>query len=92
MAVGRRLCGLRTALYVHVVAAPALAFLASAIHKLIAPGFDSLLRAAVVTGLVITLYTVVVAPIIERFYAMFRSLIGTWLPFAAIFLASWAAG
>ena len=33
-----------------------------------------------------------VAPLFERSYAMFRSFVGTWMPFAAIFLASWAAG
>jgi hypothetical protein len=45
-----------------------------------------------ITGFVIALDALVVAPLIERSYAMFRSFIGTWLPFAAIFLASWAAG
>jgi hypothetical protein len=35
---------------------------------------------------------VVVAPLFEHSYAMFRSALGTWIPFAAIFLASWAAG
>ncbi len=44
------------------------------------------------TGLVITLDAVVVAPIFERSYAMFRSLVGTWLPFALILVASLAAG
>jgi hypothetical protein len=34
----------------------------------------------------------VVAPLFERSYAMFRSVIGTWLPFVVIFAASWAAG
>jgi hypothetical protein len=46
----------------------------------------------VLTGIVVILDAVVVAPIIERSYAMFRSFIGTWMPFAAIFLASWTAG
>ncbi|MBR0777561.1 hypothetical protein JQ625_22240 [Bradyrhizobium diazoefficiens] len=92
MAFGRGLWGLHTALAVHLAAAPALAFLASAIHKLIAPEFDPKMRAAAMTALIILLDAGVVAPLFERSYAMFRSLIGTWLPFAAIFLASWAAG
>jgi hypothetical protein len=46
----------------------------------------------VLTGLVFTLDLVVVAPLFERSYAMFRSFIGTWLPFALIFAASLAAG
>ena len=44
------------------------------------------------TGLVILLDAVVVAPIFERSYDMFRSAIGTWIPFVLIFIASLAAG
>ena len=44
------------------------------------------------TGLVIVLDAVVVAPIFERSYDMFRSAIATWIPFALIFIASLAAG
>ena len=73
-------------------AAPAIAFLVSAIHKLLAAEFNPVLRAMVLTGIVVILDAVVVAPIFERSYAMFRSFIGTWMPFAAIFLTSWAAG
>jgi hypothetical protein len=92
MAVGRRVWGLETALRVHLAAAPVIAFLVSTIHKLIAPEFDSVLRATVMVGVVIVLDFAIVAPLFERSYAMFRSLIGTWLPFTAIFLASWVAG
>ena len=42
-------------------------------------------------GIIIALDALVVAPLFERSFAMFRSVIGTWLPFATIFLASWAA-
>jgi len=42
--------------------------------------------------IIIGLDAVVVAPIFERSYAMFRSFIGTWLPFAGIFAASLLAG
>ena len=92
MVLARRLWGLRIALYVHLGAAPALAFFVSAIHELIEPQFSPLLRAAVTTGLVITLDGVVVAPVFERSYEMFRSLIGTWVPFVLIFIASLSAG
>ncbi len=92
MAIGRRVWGLDTALRIHLAAAPVTAFVVSAIHKWIAPEFDSVLRAAAMTATITALDAVVVAPLFERSYAMFRSLIGTWLPFAAIFLASWVAG
>jgi hypothetical protein len=92
IAIGRRLWSLYATLRIHLVAAPVLAFLAAAAHGELAPTFDPLLRAAAITILVMLLDALVVAPLFERSYAMFRSLIGTWLPFAAIFAACWAAG
>ncbi len=90
--VGRKLWSIETTLRVHLVAAPVLAFLAAAAHKELAPIFDPVLRAAAITIIVMLLDALVVAPLFERSYAMFRSVIGTWLPFVAIFAACWAAG
>ena len=81
-----------TTLRVHLVVAPVLAFLVAVAHKELAPGFDPLLRAAAITVIVVLLDALVVAPLFERSYAMFRSFVGTWLPFVAIFAACWAAG
>jgi hypothetical protein len=92
IAIGRRIWGLDTTLRIHLVVAPIIAFVVSAAHKLLAAEFSSVLRATVITGLVVILDAVVVAPLFERSYAMFRSLIGTWIPFGAIFVASLAAG
>ena len=92
MTIGRRLWPLDTALRVHLVAAPVIAFLVSAAHAMLAPEFSPALRATTFTGLVAVLDAIVVAPLFERSYAMFRSIIGTWLPFVAIFLASSVAG
>ena len=92
IAIGRRLWSLDTTLRVHLVAAPVFAFLVSSLHKVLAPEFSPGLRALAITGLVMALDALVVAPLFERSYAMFRSVIGTWLPLALIFLACWAAG
>ena len=92
IAIGRQLWSLDTTLRVHLAAASVISFVVSAIHRMLAPDFNFLLRATVLTGLVAILDAIVVAPLFERSYAMFRSLIGTWLPFAAIFLAGVAAG
>ncbi len=92
MAIGRRLWGLQTALGVHLVAAPAIAFLLSIAHARLDPACDPALRAGVVTALIVALDALVVAPLFERSYDMFKSAIGTWIPFALIFIASWAAG
>ena len=90
--VGRKLSSLDTTLRVRLVAAPVLAFLAATVHAALAPNFDPLTRAAAMRLIVVGLDALVVAPIIERSYAMFRSVVETWLPFAAIFAAAWAAG
>ena len=89
--MGRRIWSLRTTLYVHLIAAPAFAYVLSTFHKLMFPGFDMLLRAEVMTGVVVLLDVSIVAPLFERSFAMFRSFLGTWLPIGAIFLAGWAA-
>ncbi|MGO9361097.1 MAG: hypothetical protein ACLP1D_26045 [Xanthobacteraceae bacterium] len=91
MAIGRRIWSLQTTLYIHLVAAPSFAYLLSAGHRLAFPEFDHLTRAGVMTTVALILDAAVVAPVFERSYAMFRSVIGVWLPLAAIFLASWAA-
>ena len=90
--IGRRLWTLDVTLRVHLAAAPVIAFLLSAVHALLAAEFGRVLRAVVLTALVVVLDAVVVAPVFERRYAMFRSFIGTWLPFVAIFAASLLAG
>jgi hypothetical protein len=92
IAIGRRIWTIETTLIVHLFAAPAIAFLVAGAHKLLAPDFDIVVRAAAITGLIVALDALVVAPLFERSYAMFRSALGTWIPFAAIFLACWAAG
>ncbi len=92
IAIGRRLWPLDTVLRVHLIVAPVIAFLVSAAHRLLASDFDPVHRAAAITALVVILDAGVVAPLFERSYAMFRSFIGTWLPFVAIFVASLTAG
>jgi hypothetical protein len=92
ISIGRRLWSIDKTLRVHVVAAPLVAIVLAATHKELAPAFDPLLRAASLTAIVMLLDALVVAPLFERSYAMFQSVIGTWLPFGAIFVAAWAAG
>ena len=92
IAIGRKLWSIHKTLRVHLIAAAIVAFLVAAAHRALAPDFDPLVRAAAITAIVMLLDALVVSPLFERSYAMFRSVIGTWLPFAAIFAACWAAG
>jgi hypothetical protein len=89
IAIGRRLWSLDTTLRVHLVGfrLPRIGASQGA-----GPRVRSGPRALAITGLVMALDALVVAPLFEHSYAMFRSVIGTWLPFGLIFVASWAAG
>jgi hypothetical protein len=93
MGFGRRLIGLDATLRLHLVMAPVFSFCVTLIlGRLTSIPGGSFSRAIVITAVVIVLDAVIVAPLIEKSYAMFRSLIGTWIPFVLIFLGSWAAG
>jgi len=80
------------AIAIHAVAAP-LIFAVVAWHYFRARGArDPLPTAASFTGVVMLLDFLVVAGLIERSFAMFASIAGSWLPFALIFLSSWLVG
>ncbi len=92
IAVGRTFWSTEVAIAVHLPAAPLFAFAAAALHARLFPTFDDLARAGVILGVVVLLDVGLAAPVVEKGYAMFRSVAGTWLPFVFIFVASWAAG
>jgi len=100
--VGWALCGgtmgvlmsvapLRTALAVHGVAAP-LFFIAISWLYFRRHDAAPVPTAAVWTAMVASLDAVVVAGSILGSWEMFTSLLGTWVPFGLIFLATWATG
>jgi menaquinone-dependent protoporphyrinogen oxidase len=80
------------AVALHAIAAP-LIFAAVAWHYFRARGArDPLPTAAAFTGVVMLLDLLVVAGLIEHRLSLFASIAGAWLPFALIFLTSWAVG
>jgi hypothetical protein len=90
--VGRRLTTLRRALIAHAVAAPLIFALVSAAYFVWVGGTGPAATAAIFVAIVILLDVFVVALLIEKSFAMFRSVLGTWLPFGLIFVASWVTG
>jgi hypothetical protein len=90
--VGRRLLPLHTALIVHAIGAPVgFAFISRFYYRQFAytsPGQT----AAAFVGVVVFLDVVLVAPVFEKNYAMFSSILGTWIPFALIFAATYLTG
>jgi hypothetical protein len=86
--LGRQAMSMEATLIVHAALAP-LAFGLLSWHYArrfpqVAPATTSL----TMLGVVIGLDALVVAPFMEHSYAMFRSVLGTWIPFALIFVAS----
>ena len=92
VAVGRQLVSLRTTLRVHAVVAPVVFGLLTRRYARNVPGAAPAATAVALTGIVVALDAVVVAPLVERSFAMFRSAIGTWVPFGSILAASYLVG
>jgi len=92
VALGRQLLPLNQALIVHAVIAP-LVFAALSWHYFKRFPFSSPLGTALAfLTVVVGLDLFVVAPLFEHNYAMFTSALGTWIPFALIFTASYVIG
>lgn len=87
--VGRQLLPMEQVLVVHAVAAPLIFGVLAYVHARHFAFLRPLPVAAVFVGVVILMDAGVVAPFLERSFAMFGSPLGTWIPFALIFLASW---
>ncbi len=86
------LVGMDTALMVHLIAGPSgFAALALLYHRRVAK-YAPLTVAIVFVAWVVLVDFVFVGLVILRSLEMFRSPIGTWLPFTSIFVLSWTAG
>ena len=80
------------ALVVHAIAAPLFFGLLGWRYFRLHGARTPLQVALVWTALVAILDVIVVALAIQRSFEMFTSIVGTWLPFALIFTATWIAG
>ena len=92
MGIGMATLSMQNALIVHAVGAPIFFTVISLIyfHKF---NYTSPLRTALIfVGFVITVDFFVVALLINRSLDMFTSLLGTWIPFALIFLSTYLTG
>jgi hypothetical protein len=92
MGIGMATMSLDTTLIVHVIGAPIFFAILSLIyfHKF---HYTSPLQTAVIfVGFVIVVDFFVVGLIINRSLEMFSSLLGTWIPFALIFISTYLTG
>jgi len=89
--IGRAVLPMTTTLIVHAIVAPLAFGFLTRHHVRRFPDSPPLATALFMVGLVITLDALVVAPFFEKSYEMFRSVLGTWLPFLLILAASYRA-
>jgi hypothetical protein len=79
------------AVIVHAAAAPAIFALVSGIYFTYF-GYSGALGTAAGFLAVVIMDVFVVALLIQRKFTMFRSVLGTWLPFALIFASTYIVG
>ena len=82
----------RNALIIHAVGAPVF-FAAVSAHYFVRYGYTApLVTAVTFTGFVVVVDFLLVALVLLRSVEMFTSPLGTWIPFALIFVSTWATG
>lgn len=90
--IGRHLFSIETTLVIHAIGAP-LGFALISFFYFHKFGFTSPLWTAILfLAIVVGFDLFLVAPVFERSFAMFTSVVGTWLPFALIFLSIYVTG
>jgi hypothetical protein len=92
MGVAMATTDLGHALIIHDIAAPVIFAVLSFLYFRRNGAYSPLRTATTFLAVVITMDFFLVALLIERSFAMFESFIGTWLPFALIFLSTWLTG
>lgn len=90
--VGRSLVSLRVTLIVHAIGAPIGFALISRYYFRHFAYTTPLQTATAFLLIVFGLDALLVAPLLEKSFVMFRSLVGTWIPFALIFAATYLTG
>jgi hypothetical protein len=92
MGIGTAATTLENALVIHAAAAPLIFAGVALVYFRRFGSWSPLTTAATFLTVVIVLDFFVVALLIEKSFAMFRSILGTWLPFLLIFFSSWWTG
>ena len=92
VAIGRKTIGLETTLIVHAAAVPVVFGTLTWFYYRRFGKTRPSATATVFLSLTLALDAGVVAPFAEKGYAMFASLLGTWIPFALIFVSTLLTG
>jgi C_GCAxxG_C_C family probable redox protein len=92
IAIGRSFMTMNATLVIHAIGAPVFAALVSLVYYK-----KFYYTTPVITAFCFLLFVIImdaglVAPFFEKSFAMFKSIPGTWIPFALIFLATYITG
>lgn len=90
--IGRSIFSIQSTLIIHALAAPLFAAAVSLLYFKKFRYTSPLRTALFFLILVMAMDAFLVAPVFEKSYAMFRSALGTWLPFLLIFSATFFTG
>jgi len=92
MGVGMKVTTLENTLVIHAVAAPIIFTAISLLYFHRLSSWSPLRTAAAFLSVVVSMDAFVVALLIEQDFKMFKSILGTWLPFSLIFISTWLTG
>ncbi|MBT8331009.1 MAG: hypothetical protein KJP06_01655 [Deltaproteobacteria bacterium] len=92
MGVGMAVTTLSTTLILHAIGGPLAFVILSVIYFKHFNFTDPLTTAIIFISFIIFMDIFIVALLIQKSFAMFKSILGTWLPFTLIFLATYLTG
>lgn len=92
MEIGMAVTSVKNAITIHVIAAPIIFLIISLIYFKKFNYTAPLQTAIAFVGFVIFMDFFVVALLIEKSFEMFASLLGTWIPFALMFISTYLTG
>ena len=92
MGIGRNITSIETTLIIHAIGAPVIFSILSIIYFKKFNYTSPISTAIIFVSCVILMDLLVIAPLVEKSFVMFRSIIGTWIPFGLIFLSVYITG
>jgi len=90
--IGRSVMSMEFSLIIHAIGAPIFAALVTLVYYKKFNYTNPLQTAFIFTLIIIVLDAGLVAPVFEKSYNMFKSVLGTWIPFLLIFLSTFITG
>ena len=92
IAVGRSITTIELTLIIHAIGAPIFASIVAVLYYKKFNYTSPFWTAFIFLLFIIAMDAGLVAPVFEKSYRMFRSILGTWIPFSLIFMSTYISG